>query len=378
MRMLEYEGKELLRKQGISVPPEQTAVSVEKAVEAANALGYPVVVKAQVLAGGRGKAGGVKFVRDEAELRAAASAILGMTIKGELCKILLIASASSIAKELYAGITIDPSHGTPILIFSTEGGMEIEEVAKTAPEKVCKLHLSPLNPPRRHVIMEALRKSGLEGLPLPKVTDVVMRLMAAFYAYDCTTLEINPLVLTDKGDCIALDAKAVIDDSALRRQGMVQTDTVPANELEERAASIGVNYVSLDGSIAVIAGGAGLGMATVDMVNYCGGVPASFLDTGGGISTDNMAEALRISIAKPGVEGVVINIFGGINNCAVVAKGIARVIDEDKPTVKLSVKMRGNSQDEGWALLEERNVPVVKYGTTEEAVQTLVDALKEG
>ncbi len=376
MRMLEYEGKRLLREQGIITPPEQTASSVEEAVSAAKELGYPVVVKAQVLAGGRGKAGGVKVVSDEAALRTAATNILGMTIKEELCEILLIASAREIAKELYAGVTLDPAEGKPVLIFSTEGGMDIEEVAEKTPEKVCKYYLSPLELPRRHVILEELRKSGLVDTSLPKVCDVVMRLIKAFFERDCTTLEINPLILTPEGECLALDAKAVLDDSALKRQKIAQTDNLPSNELEVKAASIGVNYVTLEGNVAVIAGGAGLGMATIDMVNYCGGKPASFLDTGGGISTDNMAEALRISLATAGVKGVVINIFGGINNCAVVAKGIARVIDEDKPTAKISVKMRGNSQDEGWAMLEERNIPIVKYGTTEEAVQNLMNALK--
>lgn len=378
MRMLEYEGKQLLREQGIATPPEKIAHTVEEAAQAAAELGYPVVVKAQVLAGGRGKAGGVKIVNDETGLRAAATAILGMTIKDELCNVLLVASATNIARELYAGVTLDPAEGRPVLIFSTEGGMDIEEVARTAPEKVRTLHLSPLSPPRRHIILDELRKGGLGGPALPKVCDVVVKLAEAFFRRDCTTLEINPLVIADNGACLALDAKAVIDDAALKRQKLIQTDTVPANELERRAAGIGVNYVTLEGDVAVIAGGAGLGMATVDMVNYCGGRPASFLDTGGGISSDNMAEALRISIATPGVRGVVINIFGGINNCAEVARGIARVLDEDVPAVKISVKMRGNSQDEGWALLEERHVPIVKYGTTEEAVQTLIAALKEG
>lgn len=377
MRMLEYEGKALLLQQGIAIPPEIPVENIEDAAKAATQLGYPVVVKAQVLAGGRGKAGGIKLVRNESELREAVSAILGMNIKGEVCQILLIASAVDIATELYAGITLDPAEGKAVLIFSTEGGIDIEEVAKTQPQKVRKYYLSSLELPRRHIILDELRKGGLVGKAMPKVCDVVMRLIQAFYERDCTTLEINPLVLTPKGDCLALDAKAVIDDAALKRQKMVQTDNLPTNELEMRAANIGVNYVALDGTIAVIAGGAGLGMATVDMVAYCGGKPASFLDTGGGISTDNMAEALRISLATDGVKGVVINIFGGINNCAVVAKGISLVLDEDNTQAKLSVKMRGNSQDEGWALLEERNIPIVKYGTTEEAVQNLIDALKE-
>lgn len=376
MRMLECEGKALLRGHGIATTPEMAVVSVAEAEAAGHDLGFPVVVKAQVLAGGRGKAGGIRLVRSADELRAAAEAVLGMEIQGERCEKLLIAKACDIAREFYAGLTIDAGAGLPVLIFSTEGGVEIEEVAKTHPEKVRSLHLSTLALPRRHVILDELRRAGVSGPLLNKAATVVQRLVEAFFANDCTTLEINPLAVTAEGECIALDAKAVIDDAALRRRNMVQTDSVPVTDLEKRAAAIGVNYVTLDGSVAVIAGGAGLAMATMDMVNHCGAKPASFLDTGGGISSDNMAEALRISLATPGVEGVVVNIFGGINNCLDVARGIRAVLDEDGPEKKLVVKMRGHSQDEGWALLEERNVPLVKYGTTREAVRLLLAELE--
>lgn len=377
MRLLEYEGKELLRDQGIATPPEKVALSVEEAAARAAELGYPVVVKAQVLAGGRGKAGGIRVARDEAGLRDTADALLGMRIKNERCEKLLVAAAADIARELYAGVTIDAADGRPVFIFSTEGGMDIESVAHTAPDKVLTLHLSPLAPPRRHTLLEVLRRGGLSGPALPVVCTAAQQLIEAFFQNDCTTLEINPLILTSEGTCLALDAKAVIDDAALKRQKRAQTDSVPANDLERRAAAIGVNYVLLEGEVAVIAGGAGLAMATMDMVNRCGRRPASFLDTGGGISSADMAEALRVSIATPGVRGVVINIFGGINNCGEVAGGIARVLDEDAPKVKIAVKMRGHSQDEGWALLEARHIPVVKYGTTEEVVRTLIDSLEE-
>lgn len=376
MRMLEYQGKELLRRQGIPTTPEYVARTADEAATHAAVLGYPVVVKAQVLTGGRGKAGGVRVVRDEAALRDAATAILGMTIKNEVCEILLVATATDIAREFYAGVTIDPVEGKPVFIFSTEGGMDIESVAQNAPEKVRTLHLSPFTPPRRHILLEELRQGGLSGEALPKVCSVAVQLVDAFFRNDCTTLEINPLVITPDGTCLALDAKAVIDDAALKRQKLLQTDSVPVTELECRAAAIGVNYVALEGEIAVIAGGAGLGMATMDMVNRYAARPASFLDTGGGINSVNMAEALRVSLATPGVRGVVINIFGGINNCEEVAKGIAHVLDEDAPTARIVVKMRGHSQDEGWALLEARQIPIVKFGTTEEAVRLLIADIK--
>lgn len=375
MRMLEYEGKAILRTHGIATTPERVASSVEEALAAGQELGFPVVVKAQVLTGGRGKAGGVKLTKTPDELRSAATAMLGMTIKGEKCEKLLLAKACGIEKEFYAGLTIDPGEGRPVLIFSTRGGVEIEEVAKAAPEKVCTLHLSSLALPRRHVILEEVRKAGVDGALLPKVTTVVQQLIEAFFATDCTTLEINPLAVISEGGVIALDAKAVIDDSALKRQNMVQTDSVPANDLERRAQAIRVNYVTLDGQVAIIAGGAGLAMATMDMVNHQNSNAASFMDLGGGISDENMAEALRISLATKGVRGVVINIFGGINNCYEIAKGIAEVIDKDKPAAKIVVKMRGHSQDEGWALLEARKIPLIKYGTTRDAVQTLLAGL---
>ncbi len=375
MRMLEYEGKAILRKHGIATTPERVASSVEEALAAGRELGFPVVVKAQVLAGGRGKAGGVKLTKTPDELSSAATAILGMVIKGETCKKLLIAKACGIEKEFYAGLTIDAGEGRAVLIFSTEGGVEIEHVAKATPEKVRTLRLSSLALPRRHVILEEVRKAGVTGALLPKVATVVQQLVEAFFATDCSTLEINPLAVTSEDEVIALDAKAVIDDSALKRQNMAQTDSVPANDLERRAQAIGVNYVTLDGQVAIIAGGAGLAMATMDTVNFQNSGAASFMDLGGGISDKNMAEALRISLATKGVRGVVINIFGGINNCREIAGGIAEVIDTDKPEGKIVVKMRGHSQDEGWALLEARKVPIIKYGTTRDAVQTLLAGL---
>jgi len=377
MRLFEYEGKELLRRAGLATMPEKTTATVEEAASAAALLGYPVAVKAQVLSGGRGKAGAVKLVRDETSLRDAATAILGMTIKGEVCETLLVAKAADIARELYAGITLDAATGAPVLIFSTEGGMDIETVAETAPEKIRKRPLSTLEMPRRHEILEDMRLAGVHGDMLPKVTTAVQQLIAAFFTHDCTTLEINPLAVLADGSCIALDAKAVIDDSALKRQSVVKTGNMALPELEMRAAAAGVNYVRLEGNVAVIASGAGLAMASMDIVNACGCRTASFLDTGGGITSANMAEALRVALATPGVEGVLINIFAGINNCAEVARGIALVVDEDNPTAALAVRMRGHSQEEGWALLEARGIPVIRHGATEEAVRQLA-ALLEG
>lgn len=375
MRLPEYEGKKIFQRYGIPVSAGIVAQTPEEAVDAARKIGCPVMVKAQVLAGGRGKAGGVKAADSEQDVAEQANRILGMKIKNEVVRCVLITEMCSISRELYAGITIDSRRGLPILIFSTCGGMDIEEVARSQPEKLITMHLSPLQTVKQYQIIDFLRQSDLPGVLYPVVSRVILQLIEAFYGADATTAEINPLAVTEDGKVLALDAKVVIDDSALKRQEQVQPVPVELTPLEVRAAKIGVTYVPLDGNIAVIAGGAGLALATMDLVSHFGGRPASFLDTGGGISSERMAEALRISLATPGVEGVIINVFGGINNCETMAVGIAEVIDQDRPKAKIVVKMRGHSQEEGWKLLEERHVPLVKYGTSEEAVQTLIHAV---
>jgi succinyl-CoA synthetase beta subunit len=371
MRLLEHEGRDIFSRHGIHVAPGKVARSAEEAVSAANALGYPVVIKAQVLTGGRGKAGGIKIADDEAAVKAAASKILGLTLNGETTESLLICAKTPIDQELYAGVTFDPANSLPVVIFSVCGGMDIEEVAKRSPHQVFRMHLLPTQPVRGYKIVDFLRRSGLKTNLLPKVAEVVEKLIAAFEGSDATTAEINPLAVTPEGEVLALDAKVVIDDSALPRQ-----ELAPKFEgnspLEIRARKVGLNYVQLDGNIAVVGSGAGLAMATMDLVSHFKAKPACFVDTGGGISAEKMAEAVRIALATPGVKGLLVNAFGGINNCAWMARGISCVIDEDKPKVKIVVKMRGHSQDEGWKMLEDRNIPIIKFGTTEEAVEQIV------
>ncbi|MGL5512879.1 MAG: ADP-forming succinate--CoA ligase subunit beta [Sporomusa sp.] len=376
MRLLEYEGKDLFREYGIALQKGIVAATVDQAVAAAKEIGYPVVIKAQVLSGGRGKAGGVKFAKNPEETKNYAANILGMTINNEITRNILITEMGDIEQELYAGITIDSANGLPVLIFSVSGGVDIEQVAKEQPEKIIKHHLLPTRKIRKYQIMDIIAGSGLKLVLVPKVADVIYRLVELFYDKDATTAEINPLVITRDGNCLALDAKVVIDDSAIKRHSQFKPEDEKLSMLEERAKAIGVAYVPLEGNVAVIAGGAGLALATMDLVSHFNGKPGSFLDTGGGISASNMAEALRISLATPNVKGVVINVFGGINNCEIMAKGISEVLDNDKPEAKIVVKMRGHSQDEGWALLEERNVPIIKYGTSEEAVRMVVDSVE--
>ena len=372
MRLFEYESRDIFVKHGIKVPSAVLVHSVDDALKAAGTLAYPVVVKSQVLTGGRGKAGGVRFAADQAELIEHTGRILGSVIQGEKTESVLLSRKVDISRELYAGITFDPQNGLPALMFSTSGGVDIEEVARVTPEKVLTMHLSPTQPVREFRIIDFLRGSDLPSELLPKLAQVLHKLIEAFYSSDATTAEINPLAVTPEGGVVALDSKMVIDDSALVRQQIVQRFEA-GTPLEARARSAGLNYVQLDGNIAVLGSGAGLAMATMDFISHYGAAPACFLDTGGGISSEKMAEALRICLATPGVEAVLVNAFGGINNCEWMGRGIANVIDEDKPTKKILVKMRGHSQNEGWKLLEDRRIPVVKFGTTEEAVKQIVE-----
>ena len=374
MRLLEHEGKNFLRQFGIATPEEQVAYTVDEAVEAATKLGYPAVVKAQVLTGGRGKAGGVRVVANEAEARDAATHILGMNIKGEVCHCLLVARCVNIARELYAGITLDTRAGLPILMFSTSGGMEIEEVAAKTPEKLLKMHLTPLAPLEIWQAENFLRAADLNSEELVGVAKVLVKLAKLFFDREAHVAEINPLVITGEGKVLALDSKVVLDNESLKRLNIPKTDGLPQTDLERRAAAIGVRYVQLEGDIAVLGGGAGLGMATMDLVHYCGRKPACFIDCGGGITKEATAEAMRICLDTPGAKGVIFNAYGGGNNCETMATGVVMAL-QDRPGAKVMVKMRGHSQDEGWALLKEHGIPYVTNESSTTAIERLIASL---
>lgn len=375
MKLYECEGKMVFAKAGIPIPRGNVIASVDEAAASAATLGYPVVLKIQVMSGGRGKAGGVKLVSNESILRETASQLLQMSHGGEQVERLLVEQQLNIKYEYYAGITLDPLTLLPLLMFSTQGGMDIEHVAETMPEKIITRHLDPLKAMPLHGVLEMLEESGIDNGHLMPVTKIIMGLIKAYYAYDAITAEINPLVIMDDGKALAADAKFETDDSAHYRLksvlGIVREEQ-GMTQLERKAKELDLAYVSLDGTVGLICGGAGIGMGSMDMVMAHGGRAANFLDLGGNATTEKTAAALRLVLGDPAVKGVLMNVFGGINNCATMAKGVCEVLDETPLRCALVVKMRGHSQDEGWAMLEQRGIPLVKLGTTAEAVGLLM------
>lgn len=380
MKCYEYEGKKIFEKYNIPIQKGVLAENVEEAVSFFQEIKKPCVLKAQVLSGKRGKAGGVKFAENLAELKDNFNTIKGMDIYGETVHKLLILEKITIKKEFYLGITIDPVKMAPVLIFSTEGGMDIEEVAEKHPKKIFKFELKE-NQQLYHYY-DMLIGLDLDNSLLSQLAKIMAKLSKLCFATDATTVEINPLVITDDDILIAADTKLVIDDSALFRQKHLglEKKIEDSNPLVQRAEQAGLSYVPLDksGDIGSIAGGAGLAMATMDTIRHCGGKPANFLDIGGGASEEKMAEAIKIIASQQGVKGLVVNVFGGINNCEFMAKGIKKVITEDTRKIKIVVKMRGHFQEIGWKILEEMNIPVIKHGTTEEAVKLLLEILEGG
>jgi len=375
VNLYEFEGKRLFREFGIPVPEGRVIKTPEEAEQETARQGQPVVLKIQILSGKRGKAGGVQFAQTPEEAREVASQLLGRVFGGEKVHSLLVEEKLSIAQEFYAGLTIDPREGKVVLLVSGAGGMDVEEMAGTGRSDWARLLLDGISPLRRYQLYALLKKIGVKGQVLPKMADILLHLKELFFAVDATTVEVNPLVLTTTGQILAADAKIVLDDAAAFRRGRYNPDRVedlPPLEKEARQARLSYVPLGTGGNIGIIAGGAGLGLATMDMVAAHGGKPRNFLDTGGGVTEEQMATALRIVAKTPGVEGILINVFGGINNCAVMARGITRVIREDGLSLPLVVKMRGHSQEEGWKLLEEYQIPTIKYGTTEEAVEELL------
>lgn len=354
MDLLEYQGKQFFASYGIPVSDGAATDNVNEAVAIADRVGYPVVVKAQVHTGGRGKAGGVKLAETAEECRTHASNILGLDIKGHIVRTIWIEKASDIAEEYYASFTLDRSAKLHLGMLSAEGGVEIETVAEKNPEAIAKVHINPVVGLTTQACRDWVVAANLNPQATDGAVDILMKLYTAYTEGDADLVEINPLILTPTGDVHALDAKVSLDGNAVYEHPNYEQyeATQPRDEREEAAFAKGLQYVGLEGTVGVIANGAGLAMSTVDVVNQAGGASANFLDIGGGANADVMAGALEVINNDPAVKSIFINIFGGITRGDEVANGIIeaiRRVDIDAPIV---IRLDGTNAAEGRAILE--------------------------
>ena len=370
MKLHEFQAKELLAQYGVPVPPGKVAYSPEEAERIAKDFGRQVVIKAQVHVGGRGKAGGVKLAQPE-EAREVAGKILGMDIKGLTVKKVLVAEAVDIAREYYAGLIIDRSSQRAVLMVSKEGGVDIEEVARTNPKAIVKFPVDPHKGLRYFETREVVKQAGLEG-NLNRLANVIVQLYNAFVGVDASLAEINPLVVTEQGEIIAADAKIDLDDNALfRHPDLAKLREIEAEHpLEIEAGNYGFAYVKLDGDVGVIGNGAGLVMYTLDLVNRAGGKPANFLDIGGGAKAEVVYNAVKLVAKDPDVKGIFINIFGGITRADEVAKGVIQALEEGIVKVPVVMRVAGTAEEEAKKLLEGK--PIYLYPNSLEAAKAIV------
>ncbi len=380
MDLLEYQGKQLFAKHGIPVSDGKAVTTVDDAVAAANEIGYPVVVKAQVLIGGRGKAGGVKLAANEEEAREHASNILGLDIKGHITRTVWIEGASDIATEYYASILLDRSAKQPMLMFSTEGGIDIEQVAEETPEKLIKFHIDALNGLTRDEARKVVEQGGADADVLDQLADLLVKLYEVWLQEDASLAEINPLIITPDRIVKALDAKVSLDDNASFRHPEHEGlgDNANADPIELKAKEQDVVYVKLDGNIGVLGNGAGLVMSTLDVVAQAGGEPANFLDAGGGSDAEKIEQAVELILSNENVKAVLFNIFGGITRCDEVAKGLIAAFAKIQPTVPFVVRLDGTNDVQGRELLQEAALPNVHAATTMNDAAAQVVALAKG
>jgi succinyl-CoA synthetase beta subunit len=377
MDLLEYQGKQLFARHGLAVSAGKAVTTVAEAVEAAAEVGYPVVVKAQVLIGGRGKAGGVKLAENEDEAREHATNILGMDIRGHIVRTLWIEHASDIASEYYASVLLDRSAKQPLVMFSVEGGVDIEEVAEKTPEKLIRHHVDSLKGLSREEAVQIAEQGGADGDVVDGVADALTALYEVWTQEDATLAEINPLIVTPDRQVRALDAKVSLDGNALYRhpENASLSDSENEDPIERRAKEQGVQYVKLDGDIGILGNGAGLVMSTLDVVAQAGGAPANFLDAGGGSDAEKIKQAVELILANDAVKAVLFNIFGGITRCDEVAKGLIAAFAEIKPSVPFVVRLDGTNDVEGRALLEQAELPNVHPAKTMNEAAEMVVAL---
>jgi succinyl-CoA synthetase beta subunit len=376
MDLLEYQGKQLFRKNGVPTPEGRPATTVEAAVEAAESLGYPVVVKAQVLIGGRGKAGGIKLAKDRAEAEQHAQAILGMDIRGFTVHELYIEKASDIAEEYYAAILLDRTAKKPLAMLSRMGGMDVEEVAETDPGALVRVHIDPLIGFQEFHARRLAFQAGIAADVVRPVGALLSRLYDTFVAEDALLVEVNPLLVTGSRDVVALDAKVTIDgNSVFRHEDVASFRNVSAEDPQERMAKErGLTYVKLDGDIGILGNGAGLVMSTLDVVAQAGGEPANFLDAGGGSKAEAIVDAVEVILSDEKVRAVLFNIFGGITRCDEVARGLVTAFGQIDVKVPFVVRLDGTNDVEGREILAEASLPNVTIAKTmDEAAAKVVE-----
>jgi succinyl-CoA synthetase beta subunit len=386
MNIHEYQGKEIFRRYGVSTPRGMPAFSVDEAVTAAQQLGGSVwVVKAQIHAGGRGKGGGVKVAKSLDEVRTLAQKILGMTLvthqtgpAGRVVHRLLIEEGADIRKELYVAMVVDRVLQKVVLMASSEGGMDIEKVAHDTPEKIHRVAIDPVSGLADKDADDIARKIGIPDAQLPQARELFRSLYKAFDECDCSLVEVNPLILTGDGRVVALDAKLNFDSNALYRH----PDIVAMRDLDEEdpaeveASKFDLTYISLDGNIGCLVNGAGLAMATMDTIKLYGGNPANFLDVGGGATAEKVTEAFKIMLKHPNLKAILVNIFGGIMKCDVIAAGVVAAARQVALKVPLVVRLEGTNVDIGKKILADSGLPIISASNMGEAAEKAVAAAK--
>jgi succinyl-CoA synthetase beta subunit len=387
MKIHEYQGKEVFRRYGVPTPSGFPAFSVDEAVEAAKKLGGKVwVVKAQIHAGGRGKGGGVKVAKSLEEVRKFSASILGMQLKtpqtgpqGQKVRRLLIEEGADIKKELYVGMVVDRGAQKVVLMASSEGGMDIEEVAARTPEKIHKVAIDPVQGLNDDDADEISLSIGIPDAALAQGRAVFKALYKCFFDTDASLAEINPLILTGKNEVIALDSKLNFDDNALfRHPELVQLrDLDEEDPAEVEASKHDLNYVQLDGDIGCLVNGAGLAMATMDIIKFYGGSPANFLDVGGGATTEKVTEAFKIMLKNASLKAILVNIFGGIMRCDVIAQALVDASKAVSLKVPLVVRLEGTNVDEGKKILAESKLPIISAKNMADAAEKVVKAARQ-
>ncbi len=389
MKLHEYQAKDLVEKYGVATQPGLVARSVDEAVAVAKKLQAEhgaelFVVKAQIHAGGRGKGGGVKLAKSINEVREKAEVILGMNLvthqtgpEGQVVRAVLIAAAADIAKEFYVGVTLDRQQSMNVIMASTEGGVEIEKVAEETPEKIVKEWVDPVLGLRPFQARKVAFGLGFEGKALKQATRFVSALYRAYEESDASLAEINPLVLTDDGDVLAVDAKITLDDNALFRHADLAElrDVHEEDPLEVEAGEHDLNYIKLDGNVGCMVNGAGLAMATMDIIKLAGGEPANFLDVGGGASAETVEAGFRIILKDPNVQAILVNIFGGIVRCDRVATGVVEAAKNVDIQVPLIVRLQGTNAEEGQQILKESGLEIETAILLKEAADKVTRAL---